>query len=133
MWGNGAATALTFARNGAKIFGCDLRLESAQANQKRIQAEGGIVDVMAADVTKEEDVKALVEACLQKHGRIDVLINNVGMSMPGGPVEMAPRVWEQQTNVNLKSVYLCCHYVLPVMEKQGRGVVINVSSIAVRL
>lgn len=55
----------------------------------------------------------------------------IGMSEPGGPVEMAPAVWDKQTDVNLKSVYLCCHYVLPIMEKQGSGVVINIASIAV--
>lgn len=130
MWGNGAATARVLSQNGAKIFGCDLRLPAAEHTQKRLQAEGGICDVVAADVTKEEDVRALVDACMKMHGRIDVLVNNVGMSEPGGPVEMEPSVWEKQTDVNLKSVYLCCHYVLPIMEKQGEGVVINVASIA---
>jgi len=131
MWGNGAATALTLSLNGAKIFGCDLNLTSAVHNQKRIQSQGGICDVMTADVTKEEDVKKLVDACLEKHGRIDVLVNNVGMSQPGGPVEMDPMTWDSQVDVNLKSVYLCCRVVLPVMERQGKGVVINVASIAV--
>jgi len=85
---------------------------------------------MVADVTKEEDVKKLVDACIEKHGRIDVLVNNVGMSQPGGPVEMDPGTWDSQVEVNLKSVYLCCRVVLPVMERQGSGVVVNVASIA---
>ncbi|KAH7372085.1 putative short-chain dehydrogenases/reductase [Cadophora sp. MPI-SDFR-AT-0126] len=130
MWGNGAATARVLCQNGAKIFGCDLRLPAAQHTQQRLQAEGGIVEVVAADVTKEEDVKAMVDACIAKFGRVDILVNNVGMSEPGGPVEMDPSTWQKQTDVNLKSVYLCCHYVLPLMEQQGSGVVINVSSIA---
>lgn len=70
-------------------------------------------------------------ACMAKHGRIDILINNVGKSEPGGPAELDERTWDAQTNVNLKSVYLMCHLVLPVMEKQSSGgCVLNVSSIA---
>lgn len=131
MWGNGTATALVLARNGAKVFGCDVRLPAAEYAQQRLRAEGRICDVMKADVTIEKDVKAMVDTCMARHGRIDILVNNVGVSEPGGPAEMTPDVWDKQTDVNLKSVYLCCHYVLPVMEKQGSGVVINVASIAV--
>ncbi|KAF4808409.1 3-oxoacyl-[acyl-carrier-protein] reductase FabG [Colletotrichum siamense] len=130
MWGNGAATARLLAKQGAKIFGCDLYLEPAQHTQKRIVAEGGDVTVVAADVTNDESVKSAVDACLAKHGRIDILINNVGRSEPGGPAEMTEKVWDAQTNVNLKSVYLCCHHILPLMEKQGSGAVVNVASIA---
>lgn len=131
MWGNGAATAQVLAKNGAKIFGCDVRLPAAEHTQQRLRAEGGICDVMAADVTVEKDVKAMVDACMARYGRIDILVNNVGMSEPGGPAEMEPGIWDKQTDVNLRSVYLCCHFVLPIMEKQGSGVVINVASIAV--
>lgn len=74
MWGNGAATARVLAKNGARIFGCDLYLEPAQHTQKRILAEGGDVTVVAADVTNDESVKAAVDACLAKYGRIDILI-----------------------------------------------------------
>jgi NAD(P)-dependent dehydrogenase (short-subunit alcohol dehydrogenase family) len=66
-----------------------------------------------------------------KHfGRIDILVNNVGMSMKGGPVEMDEQTWDAQMDVNIKSVYLCCHHVLPLMEAKGSGVVINISSVA---
>ncbi|KAK1850035.1 short chain type dehydrogenase [Colletotrichum chrysophilum] len=130
MWGNGAATSRLLAKQGAKIFGCDLYLEPAQHTQKRIVSEGGDVTVVAADVTNDESVKSAVDACLAKHGRIDILINNVGRSEPGGPAEMTEKVWDAQTNVNLKSVYLCCHHILPLMEKQGSGAVVNVASIA---
>lgn len=74
LWGNGAATARVLARNGAKIFGCDLHLEAAQHTQKRIVAEGGDVTVVAADVTSDAGVKASVDACIEKYGRIDILI-----------------------------------------------------------
>lgn len=74
MWGNGAATARIFAQQGTKIFGCDLYLSAAQHTQKRLQAEGADVTVMAADVTKDADVKKLVESCVQQYGRIDILV-----------------------------------------------------------
>ena len=74
MWGNGAATAHVFTQNGCKIFGCDLNLESAQYTQKKIQSEGGEMDVVTADVTKKDQCQALVDACMKKHGRIDILV-----------------------------------------------------------
>ncbi|CAI6091141.1 unnamed protein product [Clonostachys chloroleuca] len=96
----------------------------------RIVAEGGEITVVSADVTNNESVKTAVDACMEKYGRIDILINNVGRSEPGGPAEMTEKVWDAQTNVNLKSVYLCCHHILPLMETQGGGAVVNVASIA---
>ncbi|KAL1957759.1 hypothetical protein VTO42DRAFT_5603 [Malbranchea cinnamomea] len=131
MWGNGAATARVFAHNGAKIFGCDINLAAAQHTQRRIEAEGGECTVVEADVTNDAQVKALVDACIARYGRVDVLVNNVGKSEPGGPAEMSEDVWDKQMDVNMKSVYLCCHHVLPIMERQETGgAVVNVSSIA---
>ena len=74
MWGNGAATARILSHNGAKIFGCDLNLEAAQHTQKRITAEGGDITITSANVTKDTSVKAAVDACIAKYGRIDILI-----------------------------------------------------------
>lgn len=82
-------------------------------------------------MTKKEACKAFVDACMAKHGQIDILVNNVGKSEPGGPAEMSEEVWDAQTDVNLKSVYLMSHLVLPIMEKQSSGgAVLNVSSVA---
>ena len=75
--GNGAATARVFAQQGSKIFGCDLNLESAQYTQRKIQAEGGEMEVTTTDVTKNDQCKALVDSCLTKYGRIDVLVKYV--------------------------------------------------------
>jgi len=132
MWGNGAATARVLCASGAKVLGCDLRLAAAEATRDRLRREfgAGCCDVVAADVTQAAEVEALVAKVLEMHGRVDVLVNNVGLSQKGGPADMDEAVWDAQVDVNLKSVYLCCHYVLPIMEKQGSGVVINVSSIA---
>lgn len=118
-WGNGAAISLALARNGVKIFGCDINHAAGLATKARIEAlvPGAVVDVVVADVTKAKDVDMLVEACVRHHGgRIDILVNNVGRSERGGPAEMSEQVWDAQVDINLKSVYLTCHAVLPVME-----------------
>ncbi|KFZ11067.1 hypothetical protein V502_07769 [Pseudogymnoascus sp. VKM F-4520 (FW-2644)] len=131
MWGNGAAIAKVLAcENGAKVFGCDLHIDAAEHTKKRIEAEGGVCSVVTCDVTDAAQVKKLVAMCMEKYGRIDILVNNVGRSEPGGPAEMSEGAWDRQTNINLKSVYLTCHEVLPIMEKQKAGVVINISSVA---
>lgn len=93
MWGNGAATARVLCKNGVKVFGCDLYLESALHTKKRLDAEGGICEVTAANVTSAHDVKRMVNECIEKFGRIDILVNNVGRSEPGGPVEMEEKIW----------------------------------------
>ena len=129
-WGNGKAIAVLLARQGASVFGCDLNLEAAQATRDLILKEGGMAQVQASDVTKANEVKALVEACLARFGRIDILVNNVGRSEPGDPVTMDEEVWDEQMDVNVKTAFLTCKHVLPVMERQGGGSVINISSIA---
>ena len=129
-WGNGKAIAVLLARQGASVFGCDLDLAAAQATRKLIQEEGGVAEVQTCDVTKAADVKALVDACLARFGRIDILVNNVGRSEPGDPVTMDEAVWDEQMVVNVKAAFLMCKNVLPVMERQGGGSVVNISSIA---
>ena len=129
-WGNGKAIAVLLARQGATVYGCDLDLEAAQATSRIIEEEGGTAHVQTADVTRAAEVKTLVQACIDRYGRIDILVNNVGRSEPGDPVTMAEDVWDEQMAVNLKSAFLCCKEVLPVMQRQGSGSVINVSSIA---
>ena len=129
-WGNGQAISVLLARQGAQVYGCDLNIEAARATQQRTKDEGGTMEVRTADVTKAADVEALVQACMERFGRIDVLINSVGRSEPGDPVAMAEAVWDEQMDVNVKSAFLMCKQVLPVMERQGGGSVISISSIA---
>src|ERR1044071_6096674 len=88
-WGNGRAEAVLFAQEGAKIFAVDRSLEPMQETVERIAAFGGAIETHAADVTRAEDVAAMVEGCRAVWGRIDVLVNNVGGSAAGGPVELA--------------------------------------------
>ncbi|KAF4843901.1 3-oxoacyl-[acyl-carrier-protein] reductase FabG [Colletotrichum siamense] len=130
-WGIGAACAVTFAKQGAVIFGGNRTIESTAKTKQAIEDIGGVCDVIATDATSSESVKALVDACLAKHGRIDILLANVGQSQPGCPATMSEETWDSQIEINLKTVYLACHHVLPVMEKQETGgSVVCISSIA---
>ncbi len=129
-WGNGRATATLFARQGARVFGTDLHLGHARETQRLNRDEGHEIDVMACDATDGDAVRAAVDACRARHGRIDILVNNVGMSQPGGPVDMTEAVWDAQMEVNLKSAFLACKHVIPVMREHGGGAIVNVSSVA---
>lgn len=130
-WGIGAACAVQFARQGAIIFGGNKTVESTIKTQQAITEAGSECQVIEADATSSEDVKALVGACVAKYGRIDILLTNVGYSEPGDAASMSEKTWDAQIDVNLKTVYLACHHVLPIMEKQASGgAVVCVSSIA---
>jgi len=127
-WGNGRSTARRFAEEGAKLFAVDRDAERLRETVERVKKAGGAIATHLCDVTRADDVAAMVEACLKAYGRIDVLVNNVGGSAPGGPVEMSEEVWDAQVDFNLKSVFLACKHVLPVMEKQGGGAIVNIAS-----
>jgi NAD(P)-dependent dehydrogenase (short-subunit alcohol dehydrogenase family) len=129
-WGNGKAISVLLARQGAAVFGVDLDADAAEATRQLIDEEGGIAEARVFNVTKAADVAEMVDACLARFGRIDILINNVGRSEPGGPVEMDEQTWDEQMEVNVKSAFLTCKAVLPVMERQGGGAVVNIASVA---
>ena len=129
-WGNGKAIAVLLARQGARVFGCDIDLTAAQETRALIRDGGGEAEVLAANVTKADDVETLVKACMARFGRIDILVNSVGRSEPGDPVSMDESIWDEQMDVNVKSAFLTCKHVLPIMEQQGGGSIVNISSIA---
>jgi NAD(P)-dependent dehydrogenase (short-subunit alcohol dehydrogenase family) len=134
-WGNGKATAVLFAREGAKVLAVDLKRAAAEETRAIIEGEGGTCVVHAGDVSKNSDVKAMVDACLKAFGRIDILHNNVGIVELGGPVEASEESWDKVMQVNTKSMFLTCKHVLPVMEAQfardGKGgAIVNLGSIA---
>ncbi len=136
-WGNGRATAVLMARQGARVFGTDVS-EEALAGTTRAMAAEGLADNWAGavcDMTKGAPVKAAVDACLERFGRIDILVNNIGGSVPGDPVSLSEEAWDNQMDLNLKTAFLGCKHVLPVMERQfeseGKGgAIVNLSSIA---
>jgi NAD(P)-dependent dehydrogenase (short-subunit alcohol dehydrogenase family) len=127
-WGNGRAAAVRFAEEGARVFAVDRDAERMAETVARVKQTGGEIVARQCDVTDTQSVAAAVRACLDAWGRIDVLVNNVGGSAPGGPVEMTEEVWDAQVDFNLKSVFLACKHVLPVMEQQGGGAIVNVAS-----
>lgn len=129
-WGNGKATATLFAREGAKVIAVDVNPAAAEETRSIIAGEGGVCEPMSGDVTRSEDVKRIVEECVAKFGRIDVLHNNVGTTKMGGPVELDEADWQTVIDVNLKSIFLTCKHVLPVMLNQGGGAIVNISSLA---
>ncbi len=129
-WGNGKAAAVLFAREGAKVFCVDINLAAAEETAGIIAGEGGAAAAHQADVSDGEQVEALVRRCRALYGRIDLLENNVGILEVGGPVEASEASWDRVLDVNLKSMFLTCKHVLPVMVAQGRGVIVNIASIA---
>jgi NAD(P)-dependent dehydrogenase (short-subunit alcohol dehydrogenase family) len=129
--GNGRATAILFAREGARVLAVDRRLGSAQDTVDMIEAEGHSAVAVEADATDGTECSALVGQCLASHGRIDILHNNVGIGgADAGPAHIEEEVWDLILGVNLKSVVFPCKAVLPIMRDQQSGSIVNISSIA---
>src|SRR5262249_44927501 len=129
-WGNGKATAVTFAREGAQVFCVDRNGTAAEETGNIIKSQGGKAASCTADVSRAADVEAMVAACVKSYGRIDVLDNNVGIAEMGNVVEVSEAEWDRVMAVNLKSAFLAMKHVIPIMQKQGGGSIINISSIA---
>jgi len=128
--GNGRAIATLFAREGARVAGADVRLAAAEATAGLIAGEGGKMLCLEADVTKLADLQRAVDATVQAFGRVDILVNNVGGSIPGDAEQIAPEAWRAQFEFNLHYVYHSTRIVAPLMAKQGGGSIVNISSIA---
>ena len=128
--GNGKASAILYAREGAQVMIVDRNLEAAEETENIIKGEGGDCITFKADVTKAGDCKSMVEKCIESFGRVDILHNNVGIAILKGAVELNEDEWDRVVAVNLKSMFLTCKYALPYMEKQGSGSIINIGSVA---
>ena len=127
-WGNGRAIAFRFAEEGAKILAVDRDLALLSETLERVRAIGGTIEPYLCDVTNSTAVAAMARDCVTRWGRIDILVNNVGGSAAGGPVEMSEDVWKTQIDSNLGSVFLTCKHVLPIMEQQASGAIVNIAS-----
>ena len=127
-WGNGRATAVIFAREGAKVFAVDRDADSMRETIALAREAGGEITSHLCDATDTNAVAAIVDACVKAHGRIDILVNNVGGSAAGGPVELSEEAWRRQLDYNLGTVFLACKYVLPLMVRQNSGAIVNISS-----
>lgn len=127
-WGNGRAAAVIFAQEGAAVFAVD-RDVAAMTETIALAGDGvGTIVPFECDVTDPAQVEAMIAACIERFGRIDVLVNNVGGSAPGGTVALSEAVWDRQFDVNLKSVFLTCKHVIPHMERAGGGAIVNTAS-----
>jgi len=129
-WGNGKATAVLFAREGATVVCADINPAAAEETAAIFAEEGGQAMVVAVDVTDSAQVKAMADVAVESFGRIDILHNNVGIAEVGGPVEASEESWDRVQAVNLKSAFLTCKHVIPQMQAQGEGAIVNVSSIS---
>jgi len=130
----GRATALTFAREGASVLCVDHNIDSAQETVDMITAKGGIAQAFRADVTSATDIERMVVQAYGIWGRIDVLHNNVGVSLAGGDAELlalTEDAFDRCVAINLKSCILAAQRVIPIMRRQGSGSIINISSMAV--
>ena len=129
--GNGRATAILFAREGAHVVVVDRDLARARDTESAIRAEGGRASAVEADVTRESDCERLVRTVKEANGRIDVLHNNVGIGTgDAGPTQLTEEVWDRIMAVNVKGLALTCKHVVPVMREQMGGSIVNISSIA---
>src|SRR3954469_908657 len=128
--GNGKATAILFAREGASVLCADLAEDRARETVEAIQKEGGAASSFRADVSKAADCKAMVEAAVQRYGRLDILDNNVGISVRADVIEVTEEQWDKVMAVNVKSIVLAAKHAIPEMKKAGGGSIINVSSVA---
>ena len=132
--GNGRATAMLFAREGAKVLVVDRDLASAEETVAIIADEGGTTAAAAADVTDEASLEKMIAGCKENWGRIDILHNNVGFSLAGGDAvieDITVEAFDRVTAVNLRGMVMTCKHVLPIMRAQKSGVILSISSMAV--
>jgi len=128
--GNGKATAILFAREGAKVLCADAVEDRAGETVEAIVKEGGTASSIRADVTKSDDCAAMVQAAVERYGRLDILDNNVGISVRADVLEVTEEQWDRVMAVNVKSIMLTSKYAIPQMIRGSGGSIINISSIA---
>ena len=128
--GNGMATAILFAREGAKVVLVNRNTERAEGLARQIKDEGGEASVFAGDVAKLDETEAMADFAMKKYGRLDILHNNVGIGGPGTPETVTLENWNKVLEANLTTTMLCTKACLPRMKEGGGGSVIMVSSIA---
>ncbi|MFQ5933597.1 MAG: SDR family NAD(P)-dependent oxidoreductase, partial [Dehalococcoidia bacterium] len=130
VMGNGKATAILFAREGARVLLADMVEERAQGTWEIIASEGGEASVFVADVSQAPDCQALVDEAIRRYGKLDILHNNVGIGGPRTVVDSSEEDWDRVMAVNLKSMMLTSKYAIPKMAAAGGGAVVNISSIS---
>jgi len=127
--GTGKAASLLLARHGAGVVLVDREPARAEITRKEIEAAGGRAVVVEGDVTDADDCERMTQSARAEFGRLDILVNNVGVSTPGNVVDMAETAWDEMIDINLKSVFLVSKHAIPVMAASGGGSIVNISSI----
>jgi NAD(P)-dependent dehydrogenase (short-subunit alcohol dehydrogenase family) len=127
-WGNGKAISVTLARHGAKVLVVDHNLESAEQTVSIIADEDGQAAAWNADVSVASQVEAAVSHAVETFGKLDILVNNVGITALGGPIETTEADWDRVFAVNVKSAFLLAKYGIPELLKSGGGSIVNISS-----
>jgi NAD(P)-dependent dehydrogenase (short-subunit alcohol dehydrogenase family) len=129
--GNGRATAIILARHGARVMLVDAVVEWAQKTAAMIEAEGGTCEIVKGDVSDDASCTAIVARTVEAWGRLDVLVNNVGITGPrGNALEVDPEAWDQAMRVNVASMMLMSKHAIPEMVRSGGGSIINLTSVA---
>src|SRR5258706_5093313 len=128
--GNGQATAMLCARKGARVLCAVAVEERARVTAEMIAKEGGTASAVRVDVSRAADCKAMVQAAVERYGRLDILDNNVGISVRADVLEVTEEQWDRVMAVNVKSIMLASKYAIPQMVKAGGGSIINISSVA---
>lgn len=125
----GVATARNFASHGANVLIVDMDEQAAQTTVEAIEADGGTASYFVADVVEESGCKALVEAAVERYGKLDILMNSVGIGGPGAAPDVTEESWNRVLDVDLKSMVFISKYAIPEMIKNGGGSIINVASV----
>lgn len=128
--GNGKATAILFAKEGAAVVCVDINLKAAEETAAIINMQGGKAIAIAADATKDADVKNVVQNTISKYNKIDILFNNVGIGLGDPGLKIAEKDWDMVMGTNLKSVLVSCKHVVPEMIRNGGGAIVNNASMA---
>jgi NAD(P)-dependent dehydrogenase (short-subunit alcohol dehydrogenase family) len=128
--GNGRATAILCAREGAAVMVADRSAALAAETAEAIRAEGGRADSVAADVTVEDDCRRACEACIGVFGRLNLLVNNVGIALGGRLLDTTTEQFDTMTGVNVRGQFLMMRYAVPEIARAGGGAIVNVSSLA---
>lgn len=128
--GNGKATSILFAREGARVLLVARHPEGMNETLDTIKSEGGEASVFAADVSKAQDCQAMVAAAVERYGKINILHNNVGIGSTGTVVDIDLEEWDRVMEVNLKSMVLTSRFAIPQMIAAGGGAIVNISSLA---
>ncbi len=127
--GTGYAAAKLFAQQGASVVLADISRKRASVTEREILKDGGVASVIEVDVASEDDCEAMVAACHQRHGGLDILFNNVAAPGSGKVTDVSSNKLDEVFAINLRSMMLACKYAIPLMKASGGGSIINISSI----